>query len=583
MLPTNPIVTPVTIADPANGAADDLCAGGPAPVTTAGRSRPSVPVETLAQELREIFGVEFAVWTSERGELAARPREHSAGIELWQGPVLRSVASRGRPEFVGDEGGVVLLALPFPRTAWAGCVAVGPFITRDWSYSIATKSVARMLGRPVDAATRWLRSQTVWTPEALLRLSSVVTAKFVADTRARRLQHEVGRLSADLATTFDEINLLYGITQTLKIGNSNEATGRYALDRLSDRVLAQGVAIQLGEVDGEWLTAGACPVSSKEFRRLIEQLSPDPHGGATVIGKEVTGRSDWLLPCVRQLIVVPLAEGTHVYGWLAAFNHPQGEEFGASEATLLSSVGVLLGIHGGNRELYRQQAELLAGVVRALSSAIDAKDPYTCGHSDRVARIAVRLARELGYDGQQLNTVYMAGLLHDIGKIGVQESVLRKPGRLTDEEYAHIRSHPELGYRILRDIRQLAEILPAVLHHHEQWDGSGYPNRLAGEEIPRIARIMAVADAYDAMTSDRPYRNGLPEGDVERIFRDGAGQQWDAEVVAAYFRAREDIRRIATRDRGEWPDDFQEHAEDGPQRDGSRGSAARSDGAGRPR
>jgi HD-GYP domain-containing protein (c-di-GMP phosphodiesterase class II) len=145
--------------------------------------------------------------------------------------------------------------------------------------------------------------------------------------------------------------------------------------------------------------------------------------------------------------------------------------------------------------------------------------------------------------------LYMAGLLHDIGKIGINDAVLRKPGKLTPEEFDHIKQHPELGYRILADIKQLASVLPAVLHHHEQWDGRGYPFQLAGDQIPRIARIVAVADAYDAMTSDRPYRRGIAIEKVEELFQAGAGRQWDAEVIQAYFAARADIRAIASEER----------------------------------
>jgi putative nucleotidyltransferase with HDIG domain len=184
-----------------------------------------------------------------------------------------------------------------------------------------------------------------------------------------------------------------------------------------------------------------------------------------------------------------------------------------------------------------------------LTSAIDAKDPYTCGHSDRVARIAVRLARELRCSSMMLNTLYMAGLLHDIGKIGIDDNVLRKPGRLTDAEYEHIKLHPELGYKILADLKQLHEVLPVVLHHHEQWDGGGYPKRLAGEDTPFLARITAVADAFDAMTSDRPYRKGMSIEKVEQIFRDGAGKHWDPVVIEAYFRCHNDIVEISRRER----------------------------------
>jgi HD-GYP domain-containing protein (c-di-GMP phosphodiesterase class II) len=142
----------------------------------------------------------------------------------------------------------------------------------------------------------------------------------------------------------------------------------------------------------------------------------------------------------------------------------------------------------------------------------------------------------------------MAGLLHDLGKIGIDDGVLRKPGKLTEAEFEHVKTHVEIGYRILRDLRKMQHVLPVVLHHHESWDGSGYPHGLRGENIPFLARIAAVADAYDAMASDRPYRNGMPDEKLDSIIRAGAGKQWDAKVVEAFFRARDDIREISHRE-----------------------------------
>ena len=165
-----------------------------------------------------------------------------------------------------------------------------------------------------------------------------------------------------------------------------------------------------------------------------------------------------------------------------------------------------------------------------------------------MARVTVRLAEELGCDAETLNTLYLSGLLHDIGKIGIDDNVLRKPGKLSDEEYSHIKRHPEIGHKILRDLGKLPEVLPAVLHHHESWDGSGYPQELTTEKIPLAARIVGVADAFDAMSSDRPYRKGMPDEKIDAIFRAGSGQQWDPQVVEAFFRARDDVRQIAQTD-----------------------------------
>jgi HD-GYP domain-containing protein (c-di-GMP phosphodiesterase class II) len=152
----------------------------------------------------------------------------------------------------------------------------------------------------------------------------------------------------------------------------------------------------------------------------------------------------------------------------------------------------------------------------------------------------------------------MAGLLHDIGKIGIRDDVLTKPGKLTDTEYEHIKLHPGLGYRILADIKQLADVLPAVLHHHEQWDGRGYPCALTAEQIPFIARILAVADAFDAMSSDRPYRKGMPLEKVDSIFREGAGQHWDPDVIGAYFSAKDDILSLCRQERANLSLDVQQ-------------------------
>lgn len=203
-----------------------------------------------------------------------------------------------------------------------------------------------------------------------------------------------------------------------------------------------------------------------------------------------------------------------------------------------------------NRRLARPQtapspdAEL-SGWLHALVSALEAKDPYTCGHSDRVARLSVRLGQRLGLPAGDLRTLYVSGLMHDVGKIGVPEPILRKQGPLTPEERDVICEHPDQGYRMLRPVAALAEALPAVRHHHEAWDGSGYPDGLEGPAIPRAARIVAVADALDAMTSHRSYRAALSPERADDILRAGAGRQWDPEVVSAYAAERDTLASIA--------------------------------------
>ncbi|OYW23616.1 MAG: hypothetical protein B7Z55_03390 [Planctomycetales bacterium 12-60-4] len=162
----------------------------------------------------------------------------------------------------------------------------------------------------------------------------------------------------------------------------------------------------------------------------------------------------------------------------------------------------------------------------------------------RVARIARRLGKELSLTPSELDDLYLSGMLHDIGKIGINDKILQKTEPLTPEEFQEIQRHPVIGYQLLSPIRRLRPILPGVRHHHEAYNGRGYPDRLCGESIPLMARIIAVADAFDAMTSDRPYRPGLPRERVDEIFRHGAGEQWDSKVIHAFFLARNDILAV---------------------------------------
>lgn len=223
------------------------------------------------------------------------------------------------------------------------------------------------------------------------------------------------------------------------------------------------------------------------------------------------------------------------------------DEFGTAEASLMNSASTTLAACARNAELLREKELLLIGVVRSLINAIDAKDPYTCGHSDRVALMARCIGEQMQLDGRDCERLYMSGLLHDIGKIGVPDSVLLKPGKLTDEEFALIRQHPTIGYGILKHLTQIRYVLPGVLHHHETLDGRGYPGALRGDEIPLFGRILAVADAYDAMTSARPYRTAMPTEKALSILRSGAGTQWDPRIIEAFLATLPSIQKICER------------------------------------
>ncbi len=178
--------------------------------------------------------------------------------------------------------------------------------------------------------------------------------------------------------------------------------------------------------------------------------------------------------------------------------------------------------------------QLLSGSLHAMSRALDARDPYTQSHSERVAHLAFELAGILGLSKEASYEIYLAGILHDIGKIGIPDAVLLKADALSEEDIKSVRRHPEIGYLIVERVSTLQFALPGILYHHERWDGKGYPHGLAGESVPLMARILAVADAFDAMTSCRPYRTAMPLERALAIIEAGRASQWDAAIVDCF-------------------------------------------------
>ncbi len=186
-------------------------------------------------------------------------------------------------------------------------------------------------------------------------------------------------------------------------------------------------------------------------------------------------------------------------------------------------------------ELYTRMRKIYLDTIRTLAATIDAKDPYTHGHSERVSQLAVQLARKLDFAETEIEYLEYAAILHDIGKIGIEDRILGKKDRLTDEEYDKIKEHPVIGASIIGSIEFLQKCSQTVLHHHERYNGGGYPHGLKGEEIPRTARLLAVVDAYDAMNSDRPYRKKLSENDILEEIERESGKQFDPAIARTFI------------------------------------------------
>jgi putative nucleotidyltransferase with HDIG domain len=546
-------------------------AGGDAVALAEGEQLLRPEAIQLVRALERAFNQSFAVIDCATGR-RVRSAANGLPVDLYKRLAsCEEIAQRGRPEILDEVSPLVLLAVPLPISPSDGpMVAVSAFLTEAIEHEAEVAAAAKEFGLDPRQTFRWAQSALPWHPLAVQEVSSVVAEKLGLVQTNAQLKRQLADLSSHLLTTFEEITLLHRLTEHLSISKSVTELCGLAVGWLADVVPAKTVAIwfescshlheqHADEADGGHpvlIAHGKSPIEEGEFGRFIERLGPRVASEPLVLNRGATSSPTWFYPEIREIISVPIREGSRNFGWLLALNHNGGTditnseaEFGTVEACLMASVATILGIHCGNITLYHEQSEFFGSVVRALTSAIDAKDPYTCGHSDRVARLAVCLARQLGCNKEDLNTIYLSGLLHDIGKIGIDDNVLRKPGPLTAAELDHIKTHPDLGCRILDGVKQLDKVMPVVRHHHEAWNGEGYPSGLKQEETPFLARIVAVADSMDAMSSDRPYRKGMADEQLDTILRSGAGKQWDPRIVEAAFRVRDDLRRICRSER----------------------------------
>ena len=244
---------------------------------------------------------------------------------------------------------------------------------------------------------------------------------------------------------------------------------------------------------------------------------------------------------IHATLSVPLADSDGAIGVIMAGSTNGHDRFTSDDVRLLSTIANHATVAIRNVELFASLREAYLGTVRSLAAAIDAKDAYTRGHSERVAEYATLVAQHMGLSDEEALALELAAYLHDIGKIGIPEAILRKPGRLDDDEFVVMKSHPIVGATILTPVEFPWPIMPAVRHHHEHFDGRGYPAGLKGTEIPLLARILTVADSFEAMVSDRPYRRGRAHSDALTEIVRCAGSQFDPVVVDAFVEVVADL------------------------------------------
>lgn len=343
---------------------------------------------------------------------------------------------------------------------------------------------------------------------------------------------EVGRV---VSSTLDLKELLTKIMSTATKVMRCETSTVYLVDQSSNELYfhivsgdsnisakLQEIRLPMGTGLAGWCAQNNAPV-------IVPDTSKDPR-----FFKGADKKSGFV---TRSMLCVPMCHKDTVVGVLQVLNRTGDIPFNDHDLETLVNVANQAVSAIENARLYENIQKIYLSTIEVLATAIDAKDPYTQGHSRRVTQYSVAIAEQMGLAQTEIENIRYAGLLHDVGKIGIKDSIIRKPGRLTDEEYAIIKMHPSIGARILRPVDFLADKIPGVLHHHEYYDGRGYPDHLIGTDIPLAGRIICVADAFDAMTTNRPYRKGLSVNTVIAELKKFSGKQFDPECVQAFLNA----------------------------------------------
>jgi len=374
-------------------------------------------------------------------------------------------------------------------------------------------------------------------------------------------EKQIEMVSNELAQTYEELVLLHKLSTNMKITEPDANFLQMACDSLTNIVDVEGIAILVEKtVENEKqlvLSAGLGLIDVNEQMAgiLKSRLAAEVNSGQeALLDSEVDSpfKYDWP-ENIKNIIAVPLwgkdktgahfaersQDGNSITGLMVAINRIDKPDFDSTDVKLFDSVANGCSIFIDNGKLFKDLEELFIGSLKALTSSIDAKDQYTRGHSERVAFIsrwiAERIDGEEPLKEEQIHKIYLAGLLHDIGKIGVDEAVLCKIGKLTEEEFDRIRKHPSIGAGILSEIKQMRDIVPGVLCHHERTDGKGYPNGLAGEQIPLVGKIVGLADSFDAMTSKRTYRSEMTVEEARAEIEEGLGTQFDEKIGRVFI------------------------------------------------
>lgn len=350
-------------------------------------------------------------------------------------------------------------------------------------------------------------------------------------------------LGRETLEKYKEISVMYNITEKLAASLDPKEVAQLVIEEIRKLIKADNISVMILNND-----SNMCEILAASGREFSPKLPIEPGkgiaGSILLSGKaeiinDVNSDPRYIGGAMKisSLICAPLKIKDRVIGTvnLSSF---QPVNYKAEDMKILSAVTLQAAAAIENARLYDRLKDTFLTTVYTLAETIEKRDPYTGGHTKRVMHYSIAMGEVMGLTGKEIEKLGLSAILHDVGKIGIRDNVLLKEDKLGDEEFRLIKMHTTYGKEVLKHVKYFKDIIPGVLNHHERYDGKGYPEGLKGEEIDIIARIIAVADAYDAMTTDRPYRKALSYKDATEEIKKCSGTQFDPVVVEAFIKAK---------------------------------------------